>query len=41
MKGIKYLISVILLVFSLPIPQNEMLYNKALTPADQNEYWRK
>ena len=27
--------------FMLPIPQNEMLYNKALTPADQNEYWRK
>ena len=27
--------------FMLPIPQNEMLYNKALTAADQNEYWRK
>ena len=27
--------------FMLPIPENEMLYNKALTPADQNEYWRK
>ena len=27
--------------FMLPIPQNEMLYNKALTAKDQNEYWRK
>ena len=27
--------------FMLPIPQNEMLYNKALKPSDQNEYWRK
>lgn len=27
--------------FMLPIPQVEMLYNKALTSADQNEYWRK
>ena len=27
--------------FMLPIPQIEMLYNKALTSADQNEYWRK
>ena len=27
--------------FMLPIPDVEMLYNKALTPADQNEYWRK
>jgi len=27
--------------FMLPIPQNEMMYNKALTAADQNEYWRK
>ena len=27
--------------FMLPIPEVEMLYNKALTPADQNEYWRK
>ena len=27
--------------FMLPIPEVEMLYNKALTNADQNEYWRK
>ena len=27
--------------FMLPIPEVEMLYNKALTDADQNEYWRK
>ena len=27
--------------FMLPIPEVEMLYNKALTPADQNEFWRK
>lgn len=27
--------------FMLPIPEVEMLYNKALTPEDQNEYWRK
>jgi len=27
--------------FMLPIPEVEMLYNKALTSADQNEYWRK
>jgi hypothetical protein len=27
--------------FMLPIPEVEMLYNKALTAADQNEYWRK
>ena len=27
--------------FMLPIPEVEMLYNHALTPADQNEYWRK
>ncbi|MCR4843751.1 MAG: RagB/SusD family nutrient uptake outer membrane protein, partial [Bacteroidales bacterium] len=27
--------------FMLPIPQNEMLYNKALSAADQNEFWRK
>ena len=27
--------------YMLPIPQIEMLHNKALTPADQNEYWRK
>ena len=27
--------------FMLPIPDVEMLYNKALTNADQNEYWRK
>ncbi|MBQ7708485.1 MAG: RagB/SusD family nutrient uptake outer membrane protein [Bacteroidales bacterium] len=27
--------------FMLPIPQIETLYNKALTNADQNEYWRK
>jgi hypothetical protein len=27
--------------FMLPIPDVEMLYNKALTPADQNEFWRK
>ncbi len=27
--------------FMLPIPDVEMLYNKALTSADQNEYWRK
>lgn len=26
--------------FMLPIPETEMLYNKALTSADQNEYWR-
>ncbi len=26
--------------FMLPIPENEMLYNKALTPADQNTYWK-
>lgn len=23
-----------------PIPESEMLHNKALSPADQNEYWR-
>ena len=27
--------------FMLPIPEVEMLYNHALTPADQNEFWRK
>ena len=27
--------------FMLPIPEAELLYNKALTAADQNEYWRK
>ena len=27
--------------FMFPIPDAEMLYNKALTAADQNEYWRK
>jgi len=27
--------------FMLSIPQIEMLYNKALTAADLNEYWRK
>lgn len=27
--------------FMLPIPEYEMLYNHALTAADQNEYWRK
>ena len=27
--------------FMLPIPEVEMLYNKALTAADQNEFWRK
>jgi len=27
--------------FMLPIPEVEMLYNHALTSADQNEYWRK
>ena len=27
--------------FMLPIPEYEMLYNKALTAADQNEFWRK
>ena len=27
--------------FMLPIPEVEMLYNKALTNADQNEFWRK
>ena len=27
--------------FMLPIPDVEMLYNKALSAADQNEYWRK
>ena len=27
--------------FMLPIPEVEMLYNHALTAADQNEYWRK
>ena len=27
--------------FMLPIPEVEMLYNKALTASDQNEYWRK
>ena len=27
--------------FMLPIPEVEMLYNKALTPADQNAYWKK
>ena len=27
--------------FMLPIPEVEMLYNSALTPADQNEYWKK
>ena len=27
--------------YMLPIPQNEMLYNKALSAADQNEFWRK
>ena len=26
--------------FMLPIPENEMMHNKALTPNDQNEYWR-
>ena len=26
--------------FMLPIPEVEMLYNHALTAADQNEYWR-
>ena len=25
----------------LPLPENEMMHNKALTPNDQNEYWRK
>ena len=27
--------------FMLPIPEVEMLYNKALTNEDQNEFWRK
>lgn len=27
--------------FMMPIPYRETLYNKALTPEDQNEYWRK
>ena len=27
--------------FMLPIPEVEMLYNSALTSADQNEFWRK
>lgn len=27
--------------FMLPIPEVEMLYNKALTAEDQNEFWRK
>lgn len=27
--------------FMLPIPEVEMLYNSALTAADQNEYWKK
>ena len=27
--------------FMLPIPEVELLYNHALTSADQNEYWRK
>jgi hypothetical protein len=26
--------------FMFPIPNTELLYNKALTAADQNEYWR-
>jgi len=25
----------------LPIPEVEMLYNKALTSADQNDFWKK
>ncbi len=27
--------------FMLPIPEVEMLYNKALTSADQNDFWKK
>ena len=27
--------------FMLPIPEVEMLYNSALTPADQNDFWAK